>query len=53
MRYLGADIGEIQKKLGHTDKSTTENIYVHLFEQFETLDRRMATEINDFIKGKM
>lgn len=53
MRYLGADIGEIQKKLGHADKSTTENIYVHLFEQFETLDRRMATEINEFVKRNM
>ncbi len=53
MRYLGADIGEIQKKLGHADKSTTEHIYVHLFEQFETLDKRMAAEINDFVKRKM
>ena len=52
MRYLGANIDEIQKKLGHSDKSTTEYIYTHMFESYERLDREMAHKMDSFIKSQ-
>lgn len=50
MRYLGANIDEIQKKLGHSEKSTTENIYVHMFESYEKVDREMANKIDHYLE---
>lgn len=51
MRYLGANIDEIQKKLGHSEKSTTENIYVHMFESYEKVDRDIANKIDSYIRS--
>lgn len=50
MVYLGANLEEVQKKLGHSDKATTSNIYVHLLDDFEEVDKKNAEKIDDFIK---
>ena len=49
--YLGADLEQIQRKLGHSDKATTSNIYVHLFEDFADLDRSSAAAIDSYVAG--
>ena len=46
LRHVGADLDEIQRRLGHADKATTSRIYVHLFEDYAVTDRRNADRLD-------
>ena len=48
LRHVGADLDEIQKRLGHSDKQTTSRIYVHLFEDYAETDKRNAAAIDAY-----
>lgn len=49
LRHVGADLDEIQARLGHADKSTTARIYVHLFEDWAETDRRNAEKLDAYL----
>lgn len=50
LRATGSTLEEIQKRLGHADKTTTQKIYVHLFEDPDTADKKAASRIDEFLK---
>ena len=49
LRHIGADLDEIQARLGHADKTTTARIYVHLFEDWTETDRRNAERLDAYL----
>lgn len=49
MLHQGMNIKEIQKALGHSQTSTTSNIYVHLVLEQQKQSRKVADEIQDII----
>lgn len=49
LRAIGAPLEEVQKRLGHADKITTQKIYIHLFDDADLVDKNTAQRINDFM----
>ncbi|NBI65058.1 site-specific integrase [Clostridiales bacterium] len=49
LSWLGKDISEISKSLGHSQKSTTLNTYMHLFQDADDAKRKTALELSNQI----
>lgn len=52
LKAIGAPLEEIQKRLGHADKTTTQKVYVHLFTDPSQADKKTAKRIDDFFASK-
>ena len=49
LKYLGRDLTEISPQLGHTQQSTTLNIYTHLFQSASVSSRSIADDLDRLI----
>lgn len=47
MKWMGYDVLDVSAQLGHSQKSTTLNIYSHLFENAMDRSHRMADNLDD------
>lgn len=48
--YMDLDIKEIQTMMGHSQPSTTENIYIHLIEDHEKKSKEISNKVQNLIK---
>ena len=48
LAYMDLEAAQIQKRLGHSDLSTTMDIYTHVFED---RDRKIADDLSDAFFG--
>ena len=51
LKYLGRDLTEISPQLGHTQQTTTLNIYTHLFQSASVSSRSIADDLDRLISG--
>lgn len=51
LKWRGRDLVEISGQLGHSQQSTTLNIYTHLFQDASVASKSIATDIDQFIAG--
>ena len=49
LKWLGRDLVEISPQLGHSQQSTTLDIYMHLFQNASVASRSIATDLNEYI----
>lgn len=52
LSWMGKDISEISKSLGHSKKSTTLNTYMHLFQDADDAKKKTAQDISSQIIKK-
>lgn len=52
LKWLGRDLVEISPQLGHTQQSTTLNIYTHLFKSASASSRSIASELDRMVSGE-
>lgn len=52
LNYLGKDIAEISLDMGHSRKSTTLNIYTHMFQDMEQAKRQTAADLSNRILSR-
>ena len=51
LKYQGRDLVEISKQLGHSQQSTTLNIYTHLFQDAGVISKSIASDLEELIVG--
>lgn len=50
LKWLGRDLIEISPQLGHSQQSTTLDIYMHLFQDATDLSKDIAADLDKFVK---